>query len=482
MVAIKKIHVKKIQKIVPHHKHVFLFLRAAWWFGIGATLGLFFLVSFAYIAFQQLFATSVFPGVIIAGVNFGGRSQEFVENYFTQKNDKIGNSTFTFVYQDTYATISAKKLHLGYDSKLLARQAMSVGRSTDTFSNITIIFQSFISGIMLSPSYTYAPDALRTFLDPQEKTIHINPVDAQFQFENGKVTTFKPSTDGQDIDFEAINQIISQKIPYLLATGNPQDTKIPIPILVVHPKITTEKANNLGIKELIGVGTSLFQHSIPSRIYNVELAASRLNGIIVAPGEEFSFDRALGDVSSYTGYQQAYVIEGGKTVLGDGGGVCQVSTTMFRAILDAGLPVTERHAHDYRVGYYEEDGPPGIDATVYVPSVDLKFRNTTGNNILIQTAVDPNQLRLTFYFYGVKDGRQVAITTPIVSNETPAPAAKYQDDPTLPQGVVKQVDFAANGATVKFNRIVTKDGKQIINETYVSNYRPWQAVYLVGTQ
>jgi len=255
-----------------------------------------------------------------------------------------------------------------------------------------------------------------------------------------------------------------------------------IPLLTLHPKITTEQANNLGIKELIGTGTSLFQHSIPSRIYNVNLAASRINGVVVAPNEEFSFAKALGDVSAYTGYQQAYVISGGKTVLGDGGGVCQVSTTLFRAILDAGLPVTERHAHDYRVGYYEEDGPPGIDATVYVPSVDLKFKNDSGHSILIQTIIDPDELRLTFYLYGVKDGRQVAMTTPVVTNEVPAPPTLYQDDPTLPKGTTKQVDFSANGATVKFSRTVTKNGKQIINETYVSNYRPWQAIFLRGTK
>lgn len=482
MVAIKKIHIKKIHKAIPYHKHIFLYGKAFTWFAVGALLGLFFIVSFAYILLQQFYQNRVLPGVMVAGVNFGGKSQEYVVNYFDQKNAAIENSPFTFSYDDSYATTSAKQLQIGYDSKLLALQAMSIGRSADIFSNITLSFQAYLSGVSLSPSYSFSQDRLRSFLDPVEKTIHVDPVDAQFSFENGKVTTFSPSTDGKDINFDVLSQIISQRIPYLLAIGKTQNTTIAIPMQTIEPKITTEKANNLGIKELIGTGTSLFQHSIPSRIYNVELAASRLNGIIVAPGEEFSFDKALGDVSSFTGYKQAYVISGGHTVLGDGGGVCQVSTTMFRAILAAGLPITERHAHDYRVGYYEEDGPPGIDATVYVPSVDLKFINTTGHNILIQSVVDPNTLRLTFYFYGVKDGRQVTMTTPVVTNVQPAPPAKYQDDPTLPKGQVNQIDFSANGATVSFNRIVSQNGKEIINETFVSNYRPWQAVYLVGTQ
>jgi vancomycin resistance protein YoaR len=207
-----------------------------------------------------------------------------------------------------------------------------------------------------------------------------------------------------------------------------------------------------------------------------------MNGVLIPPNEEFSFDKALGDVSAYTGYQQAYVIQNGKTVLGDGGGVCQVSTTFFRALLNAGLPITERHAHDYRVGYYEEDSPPGIDATVYVPSVDLKFKNDTGHWILVQSIVDPNTLRLTFNLYGTRDGRTVTMTKPVVTNETPPPPTLYTDDPTLPKGELKQVDFSAWGAHISFNRTVTKNNKIILTDTFVTDYRPWQAAYLRGTK
>ncbi|MEK9207877.1 MAG: VanW family protein, partial [Patescibacteria group bacterium] len=243
-----------------------------------------------------------------------------------------------------------------------------------------------------------------------------------------------------------------------------------------------EKVNKMGIKELIGSGTSLFQHSIETRIYNVNLAASRINGVLVSPGDTFSFAKSVGDVSSLTGYKQAYIIENGKTVLGDGGGVCQVSTTLFRAALNSGLPIVERNAHAYRVGYYEQDSPPGIDATVYVPSVDLKFKNDTGNYILIQSIIDPEELRLTFMIYGTKDGRISELSTPVVTNQTPAPPDKFEDDPNLPKGQIKQIDFAASGANVYFTRTVTKDGKVIIADKFSSNYRPWQAVYLRGTK
>ena len=212
------------------------------------------------------------------------------------------------------------------------------------------------------------------------------------------------------------------------------------------------------------------------------MAAGRINGILIAPNEEFSFDKALGDVSAFTGYQQAYIIQNGRTVLGDGGGVCQVSTTFFRALLNAGLPITQRRAHAYLVGYYEQDSPPGLDATVYVPSVDLKFRNDTDNYILVQTQVDPDNQQLFVFLYGTSDGRSVNLTAPVVTGRTPAPADLYQDDPTLAKGIIRQVDYSAEGAKVSFTRIVTKNDKKIISETFVSNYAPWQSIFLRGTK
>ena len=211
------------------------------------------------------------------------------------------------------------------------------------------------------------------------------------------------------------------------------------------------------------------------------MAASRINGTLVKPGETFSFNNALGDVSQFTGYRQAYIISGGKTILGDGGGVCQVSTTLFRALLNGGLPINERTAHAYRVGYYEQNSPPGLDATVYGPTPDLKFTNDTPGHILITAKADSKNLSLVFELYGTSDGRKSTISNPVVSNITPALPTVYQDDPTLPMGKTKQIDYAAAGARVTFNYSVERNGENIYKKTFVSNYRPWAAVYLKGT-
>jgi vancomycin resistance protein YoaR len=241
--------------------------------------------------------------------------------------------------------------------------------------------------------------------------------------------------------------------------------------------------NSFGVNEQIGRGYSIFSGSIPGRIHNVALAASRFNGVLIAPNEIFSFNKTLGDVSAATGYQSAYIIKEGRTVLGDGGGVCQVSTTLFRAALDAGLPVIERHAHAYRVHYYEEGGyKAGLDATVFDPSADFVIKNNTPAYILIQTKTDTDNLTLEFLLYGKYDGRKSQISNHIVYGITPPPPDVYQDDPTLNAGVVKQVDWAAWGAKASFDYKVTRGVEILENTSFYSNYRPWQAVYLKGTK
>jgi len=473
---------KQTKKTETRRKNTVRIFKIVFWFITGAVFATFLFISFTFILFERMSLGVVYPGISINNINVGRYSQSEIRDLFAKKNVAIENIQFTFSFDSMTATVSAKNLNFGYDQELIAQQAMSLGRSNNFLSNVSIVFQAYFSGLNLPAAYHYSEDTLNKLLSPFVETINKDPVDALFNFQNGKVIAFKPSEEGKAVDIEEIKENLNSQFEKVFSEQKPQNINIPVSVKTLEPKITTEKVNNMGIKELIGVGTSLFQHSISSRIFNVTLASSRINGALIAPNETFSFAKTLGDVSAFTGYQQAYVIQNGKTVLGDGGGVCQVSTTFFRALLNAGLPITERHAHAYRVGYYEEDGPPGIDATVYVPSVDLKFKNDTGHYILVQTQIDPDILRLTVSLYGTSDGRTVELTQPIISNRVPAPPDLYQDDPTLPKGTIKQIDFSAEGSTVTFSRTVMRNGNKLIAETYVSNYAPWQSIFLRGTK
>ncbi|MGA2910440.1 MAG: VanW family protein [Candidatus Microgenomates bacterium] len=364
---------------------------------------------------------------------------------------------------------------------LQSRAAKYLGKNIQMkFEYNTLVLNDSDILKLLDPESGYNEQAITDFIQKTATSVDRNPVNPKFVFTGGKVTEFQPALDGIKTDQESFKNQLTASLDKLESTADLSET-FDIPVAKNLPEVSTDEVNNLGIKELIGRGVSTYFHSADSRVHNVVLAASRINGTLVKPGDTFSFNTTLGDVSAFTGYQQAYIISEGRTVLGDGGGVCQVSTTLFRAILNAGLPVIERTAHAYRVGYYEQDSPPGFDATVYGPEPDLKFKNDTPAYILIEAQDDPKNYSLTFELYGTSDGRVANTSKPVVSNITPAPPALYQDDPTLPAGTIKQTDFAASGAKVVFNYSVTRDGKQIYQKTFVSNYQPWQAVYLRGT-
>lgn len=440
---------------------------------------LFFISCLVFVGiFEYRYQRNIYPNVHVGGVAFGGKTMPDVQAYWLLQNQPFLQKTFTFRFNGKMATISAEQLDLGYDATLSATQAYLIGRSRYPLSNLSTKF--FTKIVDLTPYFRWNTDVLDTAIETLAQDIDIPAADALFQFKNNKVTAFRPSHEGRRVNREEAKRRFTEVLS-TIPTTRESAIIIPLSVETIKPTFTTDRVNVFGIKERIGRGYSEFAGSIPGRIHNVALAASRLNGVLIKPGETFSFNDAVGDISAATGYQSAYIIKEGRTVLGDGGGVCQVSTTLFRAALTAGLPIVERRAHAYRVHYYEDGGfKPGIDATVFSPSVDLKIKNDTPAYILIQTTVDTQNMTLTFELYGTNDGRRAEILNHQVWGITPPPPALYQDDPTLTKGVTKQIDFAAWGAKTSFQYKVTKNGETLQDQTFTSNFRPWRAVYLRG--
>jgi vancomycin resistance protein YoaR len=316
---------------------------------------------------------------------------------------------------------------------------------------------------------------LNEFLRSIASQIDREVIEPLFTFDPSRlerVREFRAPQEGRKLKLE------EAYLKVAIALIDPQINEVDLPVTIIPVK--NKFTNDFGIKELIGRGVSDFTGSIPNRVYNIGLGASKTNGVIISPGEVYSFNDTVGDISAATGYKQGYIIRDGRTVLDDGGGICQVSTTVFRAALNGGFPIISRFAHAYRPVYYERDSGPGFDATIYQPGVDFKFKNDTKHHILVQSYTAGNKIYVDIY--GTPDSRIINISKPVITNSTPPPPDLRQDDPTLPVGTVKQVDWAAWGANVYFTRTVTKDGEVLINETVRSNYRPWQAVYLVGTR
>jgi vancomycin resistance protein YoaR len=324
-------------------------------------------------------------------------------------------------------------------------------------------------------------DRVKEYIESLNESFKKEPISAIFKFENDQVLEFQPAKKGQEIDTEKLQQLICRRLNNMF---NFTDTilEIELPIIYIEPEINNSEVNNLGIKELLGSGVSTFSHSSTIRNYNVERGAQTINHILIPPGETFSFIESLGEVSLSTGFKKAYVILGGRTTLGVGGGICQVSTTLFRAIINSGLNLTARQSHAYRVSYYEEDSEPGFDATVYIPKPDLKFVNDTDSHVLIQSTYDGITKKLAYDIYGTSDGREVKIENYRQWATAPPPPAKYVDDPSLPPGKIIQVEQRVPGLKTAFDWIVTRGDEILHQQTITSNYVPWGAVYRRGPQ
>jgi len=440
--------------------------------------------EFIEVVSNDILSEPIYPSVnLIDGkiiVNKGTPGETLDKEIFLDEFEKkIKNINYSKMYlplKKIDPTLSQK------DSEIFEKRAKKFLNKTlilkNDFFNLTLDDKSILG--FLDYYEQYSLDKIKDFviveISPQ---LERPPQNAVFRFENGKVTEFTPARDGIKIE---INNFLDKIIDSLSELENTENNSIiiEIPIIKAPPEITLNEVNNLGIRELLGRGSSKFKGSIESRVHNISLASSKFNGVLVPPGETLSFNKTLGDVSSFTGYKKAYIIKDGKTILGDGGGVCQVSTTLFRAVLSAGLPIIERSPHSYRVYYYEQDSSPGMDATVFDPTTDFKFKNDTPGYILIQTFVDAKNYSLTIEIYGTPDGRKTTITKPEILSSSPPPDDLYIDDPSLPAGVIKQIEHKAYGAKVRFIYKVERDGEIIINQEFISTYRPWQAVFLKG--
>lgn len=267
------------------------------------------------------------------------------------------------------------------------------------------------------------------------------PKNAVLGIQNEKVVALELSKDGESLDLD-------NSIDRILNALKKKETSVTLAIKTIQAKVREDNLGELGIVELIGRGQSDASGSSSSRRTNIKVGSSKINGALIVPGEEFSLNKYLVPVDETNGFLPELVIKPGKLVKEYGGGLCQVATTTFRAALYSGVPITERKNHAFAVHYY--DWPfsgPGVDATIYPPHPDVRFKNDTGHYILIQTSFSGN--RLTYDFYGTKGERRAEIENP--------------------QYVVHNPDGSSQ--TI-FYRNIYKGDKLIKRDSFVSFYKP----------
>ncbi|MDD5606009.1 MAG: VanW family protein [Patescibacteria group bacterium] len=429
----------------------------------------------AFFGVDLIYKNKVLPRVAFADVNLGGATITSALHLISDRVESAKLDPITLKFDNTAWTVSPEAFDFRLDADVLTQTAISIGRRGGLATQIKERFLAVLarpqqlidSGYLMSQ---FNHEALMEYLNSIANDVDQEGRDAKLVIKNNRVVEFVSEQTGHKLDVDRAVTLIASR---LLDPIEP----IELPVKITRPKITLADTNTLGIETLVARGVSDFSGSPRNRRHNIGVGAGRFDGLIIKPDATFSFVQNLGNVDASTGYLPELVIKGDETVPEYGGGLCQVSTTAFRAILNGGLPVVERRNHSYRVVYYE---PAGTDATIYQPYPDLKFKNDTGAHIFMDTYIEGT--KLYFDFYGTDTGRTVELDGPRIFNVTDYPEPIYIDTSTLEPGEIQQVDIAHRGADAVLYRKVYKDGKLILEDTFKSHYIPWPAKYLRGVE
>ncbi|MFZ5640108.1 MAG: VanW family protein [Bacillota bacterium] len=408
----------------------------------------------------------VFPGVFINGIDVGNLTPAEAEAKLRQKLEALSETTLVLRHEN-------KKWHLPYSDlevKLNYRQsawsAYELGRETNPVARVISSFKLRRHRADIDLEITFNESKADGFLTVLARELNHPGRDARVSWQNGRLVV-TPEQNGMELDIPAARQQIIEAVKAL--TAGPVD-------LAVKQKIPRVMARELAsIKDELASFTTTFDPGKTNRAHNIRLAAEFLNNSIVKPGEIFSFNKQVGPRMAKYGYKEAPVIANNRLQPGIGGGVCQVSTTLYQALLHAGMSAKERTPHSKPPGYV----PLGQDAAVADNQIDFTFENTGQYPVLITAAVAGN--KLTVRILGKKEHNYVVrLTSENIRKITPAQVTVA--DPSLPRGkkIFTKGDY---GYRVKVFRTITENGKVVKKELLSDDYyRPTDAVVRVGTR
>jgi vancomycin resistance protein YoaR len=352
----------------------------------------------------------------------------------------------------------------------------------------TIERSELLSMLTLNPAGATSPASVEVHDEPLHaiaqraaQAVDQDPVDARFRLSNGQLSVLRASHDGRAVNQQAATDLLKRSI-------EAGERSVALPVDVVRPAVAAEDASTLGIRELIDESTTAFAGAIPEKAHNIQLAASRLNGVVVPPGGTFSFNKEVGPTTLEAGFQWGFgLTTGGQagvvhTVPSVAGGICQVATTLFQPVFWAGYQLEERYWHLYWIPSYVSRGLVGLDATVDSDAgLDLKWINPTSDYVLIQAYTDAEHV--TFRLYGQKPPWTVHVDEPTILNRVTAdPTPDVQPEPSLVWGRVLPVESARDGFDVVLDRhVLPTDGRPPRQLLLKSVYAPSHTVTLVGT-
>ncbi|HHX73434.1 MAG TPA: hypothetical protein GX699_00830 [Firmicutes bacterium] len=414
----------------------------------------------------------IYAGVRLEHLDLGGKTAEEAALMLHGALAAINFPALpvTLTYGENKFTATCGELGISADLERMVAAAVAAGRDVPYLFRFFRRLQLARTGQKVAPAIRIDCQQFAAALAELCQKLEQEPVNAELELTaDRKNVRIIPDRPGYKVDYAATAQVLQQTLKSLfrpLAAG--------LVLAPVQAEVTAAGLEVLAIREPVATYSTIVSGGIPNRVHNIRLAAAALDKIIIFPGEEFSFNEAVGDTTAAKGYKTAPVIVGGELVDGLGGGVCQVSTTLYNAVLRANLQILERRNHSLYVDYV----PPGFDATVAYDSIDLRFANTHPYPLWLRTFLDGNRLTITLYSTTLAGQKTEVYATDVVTIPAGEKVAETDD---LPKGTRKLVKKGKNGYKATVWRVTTVNGEEIKEKISQDSYKAVPAEYLVGT-
>lgn len=416
--------------------------------------------------------TKIYPGVTVQGIDLGGMTKEEAENKLVETFETaIGKKKLSIIIGDKQYELIYSDIIPNYDVDGAVEQAYNVGKENGILKKYMTIKNGDSKKNNITLGFSYDEDKLKAYEEKLQKDVTQSAKDATISIDKGNIIV-KPETVGKTISLEVLDQKLKENINGDIDSIN----EVTVEAETAKPRVTKEDLSK--VKGVMGSFSSSYATSAPGRSKNIEIATSAINGTVVMPGEIFSFNDIVGPRTIERGYQEAGTYVGNKVEPGIGGGICQVSTTIYRAVMKANLRSVERTNHSMVVGYAE----PGLDATVSYGYLDYKFKNTYDFPIYIQGSTAGKVM--TYNIYGdpsALNGKTYNMINEVL--ETIPPETKIVPDNTLPEGKEVSEGVGMTGYKARSYQITYEKGVEINREVVsTDNYASVGIVIKKGTQ
>lgn len=443
---------------ITHYK------KSAGYVLIGILVGLFLMMV---LYFGWMFDRIV-PGIFIGGIPVGELRRDEVSRLLQATFQPMLEKKVVLTYNGRNFGVVLGAIGIMPDYEESVAVAYRIGREGNIFSRIKQRWIVQREGLDLMPAFAHNQMTLGSFYRLLEASIAVEPARSVVHVGADGSVSYTPSKDGKQVEHESLTRLLEEAI---VDAGLEQ---IAIPVETIKPSLTEADIERWQLNQVLGTYSTEFNPDFHDRVHNLQIASNALHNVIVYPGQNFSFNTWVGPRLTETGYKEAPVILYGKLVPGIGGGVCQVTTTLYNAVILANLKIVQRTNHTLPINYV----PLGRDATVDYNGIDFIFENTLDTPVLLATIVDPPYMRVAVL--GKKtDWQAVEIQTEI---QRTYPFKKEEKSvATLAQGERLKEQEGRDGYKIALWRIVRyPDGteKKHLENTSIYPSRPEK--YKVG--